>query len=238
MGTLNELLSIARKEIGYTENPPKSNMTKYGKWMGLNGYAWCLSYIQWVCNQAKVRLPAKTGSCGALMNAAKEANMWVVANFKPGDIVIFDFSGKQKTTQHCGIVEEILPDYGVQTIEGNTSVSGSQDNGGMVCRKTRADKYIIGAVRPVYEPEKAEQEDVSKMTINEFIEKLTDEQAYKLMSKAQRYAESLPEPEWSKNEGHWGKAVSKKFVNGGAPEGLIKRDEVVTLFGRVGLFDK
>ena len=73
--------------------------------------------------------------------------------------MIYDFSGKQKTTQHCGIVEIPLPDYGVQAIEGNTSQGGgSQDNGGMVCRKNRAGKYIIGAVRPDFDPEKKEDE--------------------------------------------------------------------------------
>lgn len=235
MATVKKLLDIARAELGYTENPPHSNMTKYGKWIGLNGYAWCQSFCQWVCYQANVHLPVKTGSCGALMNAAKQADMWVTSNFQPGDIVIIDFSGKQKITQHCGFVEEVLPDYGVQTIEGNTSMSGSQDNGGMVCRKSRAYKYIIGAVRPVYEPEKAEEEDISKMTIQEFVEKLTDEQAYTLLTKAQRYAGTISEPDWSIKEGHWEKARNSGLVNGGAPEALIKRDEFIAVLGRKGM---
>lgn len=235
MATVNELLSIARKELGYTENPPKSNMTKYGKWIGLNGYAWCCSFVEFICNEANVHLPVKTGSCGTLMNAAKQAGIWVVSNFKPGDIVIIDFSGKQKTTQHCGIVEEVLPDYGVQTIEGNTSQAGSQDNGGMVCRKKRRNNLIIGAVRPVYEPEKPKQEDVSKMTIQEFVDKLTDKQAYTLLTKAQRHAGALTEPKWSVNEGHWKRATESGLINGGSPEGLIKRDEFVAVMGRKGL---
>lgn len=235
MTTVNELLNIARKEIGYTENPPGSNMTKYGKWIGMNGQAWCQSFCQWVCNEANVHLPVRTGSCGTLMRAAQQAGIWVVSNFKPGDIVIIDFSGKQKTTQHCGIVEEVLPDYGVQTIEGNTSQAGSQDNGGMVCRKKRRDNLIIGAVRPVYEPEKPKQEDVFKMTIQEFVDKLTDEQAYTLLTKAQRHAGQLAEPKWSINEGYWEKAKNSGVINGGSPEGLIKRDEVIVILGRKGL---
>lgn len=237
MATVKSLLDIARKEIGYKESPPNSNMTKYGKWMGLNGYAWCLSFLQWICNEADVHLPVKTGSCTVLMNAAKQADMWVTSNFKPGDIAIFDFSGKQKTASHCGIVEEILPDFGVVTIEGNTSSTdaGSQDNGGTVCRKRRKLKYIIGVVRPQYTPEKLEEEDVSKMTIEEFVNKLTDEQAYILLTKAQRHAGTLAEPKWSINEGHWEKAMNSGVINGGSPEGLIKRDEVIAILGRRGL---
>ncbi|MCI9431479.1 MAG: CHAP domain-containing protein, partial [Oscillospiraceae bacterium] len=164
MGTVNELLGIARKQIGVSEAPPDSNNVRYNTWyygrevMG-SGYPWCMVFCQWVFDQAGVTLPRRTASCGDLMNAAKAAGCWVVRDFQPGDVVIYDLSGRQKTTQHCGIVEQALPDYGVQAIEGNTSQGGgSQDNGGMVCRKNRADKYIIGAVRPVFESEKGEDD--------------------------------------------------------------------------------
>lgn len=236
MATVKKLLDMARKELGYKESPPNSNKTKYGKWMGLDGYAWCMSFIQFCCNQADVHLPMKTGSCTALMNAAKQADMWVTSNFRPGDIAIFDFTGKQKVAKHCGIVEDIIPDFGVVTIEGNTSSTdaGSQDNGGMVCRKKRQLKYIIGVVRPHYAPEKSE-EDVSDMTIAEFVDKLTDEQAYMLLTKAQRYAGKKEEPSWSIDEGHWKRATENGIINGGNPEGLIKRDEVIVILGRRGL---
>ena len=51
----------------------------------------------------------------------------------------------------------------MQSIEGNTSSgdSGSQDNGGGVYRRKRAQKYIIGAVRPTFEPEKKEDDDMA-----------------------------------------------------------------------------
>ena len=159
MGTVSELLRIAQQELGNTESPAGSNRTKYGKWMGLDGQPWCMSFVQWCFSQVGVALPKRTGSCGDLMRAAQAAGCWVARDFQPGDVVIYDFSGKQKTTQHCGIVEIPLPDYGVQAIEGNTSQGGgSQDNGGMVCRKNRAGKYIIGAVRPDFDPEKKEDE--------------------------------------------------------------------------------
>lgn len=168
MGTVSELLRIAQQELGNTESPAGSNRTKYGKWMGLDGQPWCMSFVQWCFSQVGVALPKRTGSCGDLMRAAQAAGCWVARDFQPGDVVIYDFSGKQKTTQHCGIVEIPLPDYGVQAIEGNTSQGGgSQDNGGMVCRKNRAGKYIIGAVRPDFDPEKKEDEMPIYKTIND-----------------------------------------------------------------------
>lgn len=155
MATAKEVLAIARKELGNTESPAGSNRTKYGLWYGWNGVPWCMIFVMWCFAQVGVKLPLRTASCGQLMNAAKAAGCWVTTGFLPGDVVIYDFPGGA-ATDHCGIVETELPDYGVQAVEGNTSQSGSQSNGGMVCRKNRPSKYIVGAVRPAYDPEKKE----------------------------------------------------------------------------------
>ena len=171
MATANQLLTIARKQLGICENPPGSNNVRYNTWyygrevMG-SAYPWCMVFVQWVFAQAGVKLPVRTASCGALMNAAKAAGCWVTAGFKPGDVVIYDFPGGA-ATDHCGIVETELPDYGVQAVEGNTSQSGSQSNGGMVCRKNRPGKYIVGAVRPVFDKEKEEDDMVIYKTLND-----------------------------------------------------------------------
>lgn len=171
MATANQLLTIARKQLGICENPPGSNNVRYNTWyygrevMG-SAYPWCMVFVQWVFAQAGVKLPVRTASCGALMNAAKAAGCWVTAGFKPGDVVIYDFHGGA-ATDHCGIVETELPDYGVQAVEGNTSQSGSQSNGGMVCRKNRPGKYIVGAVRPVFDKEKEEDDMVIYKTLND-----------------------------------------------------------------------
>ncbi|MCI8656515.1 MAG: CHAP domain-containing protein [Oscillospiraceae bacterium] len=171
MATANQLLTIARKQLGICENPPGSNNVRYNTWyygrevMG-SAYPWCMVFVQWVFAQAGVKLPVRTASCNALMNAAKAAGCWVTAGFKPGDVVIYDFPGGA-ATDHCGIVETELPDYGVQAVEGNTSQSGSQSNGGMVCRKNRPGKYIVGAVRPVFDKEKEEDDMVIYKTLND-----------------------------------------------------------------------
>lgn len=237
MATVEELLSIARAQIGVKENPPDSNSVIYNDWFwgeGTHGpdFPWCAAWVAWCFDKAGVKLPMRTASCSKLMNAAKNAGMWVTTNFKPGDITIYDFSGKRRTATHCGIVEKVIPDYGVTAIEGNTSISGSQSNGGMVCRKERHNKFIIGVVRPIFDEDK-EEEDI--MTGLEILNALTDEQAYNLLMKAQRYASTLPEPDWSKGEGHWQRATLAGIVNGESPEGIIKRDEVAAILGRKGL---
>ena len=220
MATVNELLAIARKQIGVCECPPDSNNVRYNTWyygrevMG-SGYPWCMVFCQWVFAQAGVKLPRRTASCGDLMNAAKAAGCWVATGFRPGDVAIYDFSGHRKTTQHCGIVEMELPDYGVQAIEGNTSQGGgSQDNGGMVCRKTRADKYIIGAVRSVFDPEKEE-------------DAMTGKEIYEALN---AYLKTQPAPPWAEKE--LAEAVALGITDGKEPMALIPRYQAAIMAKR------
>ena len=158
-----DVLDVARGELGNTESPADSNRTKYGKWYGLDGEPWCMIFLQWGYNHVGARLPKRTASCGDLMRAAKAAGCWVEKDqIQPRDAVIYDFPGGA-ATDHCGIVETVLLGYGVRAIEGNTSVAGSQSNGGMVCRKDRPWSYVIGAVRPQFD-----KEDEDTMSKDEF----------------------------------------------------------------------
>lgn len=80
------------------------------------------------------------------------------------------------------------------------------------------------------------KEDELDMTKKEFIASLTNEEAYELVSKAMAHMGSLPEPDWSFKEGAWQKAGKNGIVNGGAPERFVKRDEMVAVLSRLGLF--
>lgn len=64
------------------------------------------------------------------------------------------------------------------------------------------------------------------------IEKLTDEQAYIILQKAARYEANLPEPDWSKQEGHWKAAEEKGVMDGTRPEAAVKRCELAAVLGR------
>ena len=148
-----EILDIAASELGYQETPAGSNRTKFGAWYGLDGQPWCMMFIQWVFRQANAEhlLPMKTASCTALMQAAKTAGQWVTDGFRSGDVVLYDFSGKQQQPQHCGLLEAVQDEF-VVTIEGNTGV-GNEANGGAVMRCKRGVSLVVGAVRPKYEKE-------------------------------------------------------------------------------------
>lgn len=74
-----------------------------------------------------------------------------------------------------------------------------------------------------------------EMTKEEFLASLTGEEAYELVNKALIHMSTLPEPDWSKQEGHWAAAEKSGVINGGAPERLMRRDELVAILGRKGL---
>ena len=170
MATVSELLDIARRQIGVKESPPKSNNVRYNTWyygreVSGSAYPWCAVFVAWVFDQAKVKLPIRTASCGALMRAAKAAGQWVTGDYKPGDVVIYDFPGGA-ATDHCGIVES-LTDTGVIAIEGNTG-SGNDADGGQVQRRSRNESLIVGAVRAKeIEEEEAEVDEKRYNTVDE-----------------------------------------------------------------------
>ena len=166
MATVSELLEIARKQIGVKESPPSSNNVRYNTWyygreVSGAAYPWCMVFVQWVFDQADVKLPVRTASCGALMRAAQSAGCWVTGDYRPGDVVIYDFPGGA-ATDHCGIVESVDGTY-ISAIEGNTSSTNNAD-GGAVERRARKFSQIVGAVRPSYDKE---VEEVRYNTVSE-----------------------------------------------------------------------
>lgn len=153
--TAKNILDTALAELGYRESPAGSNRTKYGRWYGLDGQPWCMMFVQWVFHQAGADklLCARTASCGTLMRSAKAEGQWVTANYRAGDLVIFDFSGRKARTDHVGIVIERRGDS-LYTIEGNTG-DGNDSNGGQVLTRLRPMSVVRGAVRPRYVEETA-----------------------------------------------------------------------------------
>lgn len=154
MATVKDVLNIARKELGVKESPASSNNVKYNTWFYGHAvrdtsaikYPWCMAFVQWCFAQAGQTLPCKTASCSALLNFYRQ-NFPECVKAKPnaGDIVIYTFG-------HTGIVESVSSGE-FAAIEGNTSVSGSQSNGGEVCRKTRKLYTAAAFICPEYAKE-------------------------------------------------------------------------------------
>lgn len=168
---LSKVIEIALGELGKTEFPKGSNLTEYGERYGLNGVPWCVIFLWDVFNRAGERMAffggGKTASCSVLLRWYREQGLTVpVSEVQVGDIVLLNFHGG-KDPEHCGLVTEVnrwavtRELVQIQTIEGNTSVNGSQDNGGMVAEKTRYPSQIVAVCRPQYQPEPKTVDDVS-----------------------------------------------------------------------------
>lgn len=130
--------------------------------------------------------------------------------------------------------------------KGDKDLMGQWEQQNMVVHRWTANKscpgdYLYGLhgqiaaavnVRLAAAAEKAEKEDELNMTKEEFLNSLTNEEAYQLVQKAELHAKTLPEPEWSKKEGHWQRATEAGIVDGSSPERPMKRDEVIVILGR------
>lgn len=112
-------LAAARGEIGTKETPPGSNRTKYGKWAGNDGVAWCVYFIGWCAAQSGAPIPTGYGYVGDMSGYFKGKGKYRTAASgyipQPGDLMI-------QSDRHIGIVESATRSA-VQTIEGNCSDS-------------------------------------------------------------------------------------------------------------------
>lgn len=148
---IDQVLAIARKELGYKESPAGSNRTKYGQWYGMNGGPWCAMFVSWVFHHAgyplpKIQIGAPSGGayCPYFEAYARRHGQWHPLP-KPGDLALFHFG--QKTAIHIGIVEKVKG-TNFYSIEGNTGVN-SNANGGAVMRRFRHPNLCRGFYRPI-----------------------------------------------------------------------------------------
>ena len=149
-GTAAAVVEVALKEVGYVEEP--ENITKFGKFTKADGLPWCGSFCNWVFHEAGVKLPSMV-STAAGAHKLKEVSRWTEVEPKIGDLAFMDFphDGVDRIS-HIGIVVGVKT-KSVITIEGNTSGSGDQRNGGMVMIKERAfgsGKEVVGFGRPKF----------------------------------------------------------------------------------------
>ena len=148
--TAQELINIAKNEVGCKENPANSNNVKYNTWYygkSVSGaaYPWCAAFVSWCFKSAQGLCP-KTASCLTMLQWF-EARGQIVTDPSPGDIVFFHYLTNARRTNHVGIVIGVEGKI-IRTVEGNTSVT-SNDNGGSVMERMR-NKNIVAYARPKY----------------------------------------------------------------------------------------
>lgn len=119
-GSLSKFLSVAKGEIGYKEQG--ENITKYGKWYGMDGQPWCAMFVSWCANQAGIlgSVVPKYAYTPTGVQLYKDKGKYKTrsTNYTPkaGDVIFF---ANSERVNHTGIVESCSSGT-VHTIEGNS----------------------------------------------------------------------------------------------------------------------
>ena len=148
LGSATRMIEVARAEVGTIEGP-KNNETKYGEFTKRNFLPWCGSFLMWCAHESGVTLPNVVSTIDGANSFKKKKAFF--DSPRVGDLVFFAWHNPE-VIEHVGIVIRIATNQ-IVTIEGNTSPSGSQSNGGQVMLKSRtlgAHSGIVGYGRPVY----------------------------------------------------------------------------------------
>jgi hypothetical protein len=119
------MVALAQGEVGQAEQPPGSNnsariATYRTATAGSMVAPWCAYFTSWLAKEAGAPVGPNgrgEGSVDALYAWAQGAGKAIPANSgqppQAGDLIVWD--------EHIGIVESVLPDGRIQTIEGNSS---------------------------------------------------------------------------------------------------------------------
>ncbi len=216
-----EILSCAAREIGYHRD--SDGKSKYGEWFARelehrtggkesgNDYItapYCMMFVQEMYHIAGLDLPCFTASCGELLRwYRKNQPECITKDPIQGCIVIFDFPNTKYDTDHTGLF--VKQENGkITTIDGNTS-NGNDSNGGWVQQRTRTWGYANPTfIRP---------RGLVLVDWDKAISEMTDEQAYKLYSKAVNHMATLPLPtSWNAKE-ELDEAKAMGITDGNAP---------------------
>ena len=119
------MVALAQAEVGQAEQPPGSNDSKriaeYRTATDGSGVGpWCNYFVSWLAKKSGAPL----GEAGQGFGLVDACYAWAQRTGranpvdsgqppKPGDLIVWD--------EHIGIVEQVLPDGRIQTIEGNSS---------------------------------------------------------------------------------------------------------------------
>lgn len=160
-GNLEDLIAVAKTQIGYTElststgkalQPTQNGgYTKYGAWFGAPTTAWCAFFVAWCSNQANIstNIIPRIGNCAAMVSWYSQRGRYHAASgFEPrtGDLIFYNWQGAS-TAKHIGVVTGVSGNN-VYTIEGNTGSAHGYRAEAKTRRKNA--KYIIGYARPGY----------------------------------------------------------------------------------------
>lgn len=148
MATVEQFLALTAQQIGITESPRGSNCQKFSRELGRPCEKWCQDGLVWVADQVGLALPSRSASTSVQVQAWKRAGRWG-REPRRGAWPYFDFPDKSTGVEHVGVCESWTANS-ITSIDFNTSVTGSQDNGGAVRRRTRSRSLVVGFGYPAY----------------------------------------------------------------------------------------
>lgn len=139
------IIALELSDQGYQEQPPGSNNTIFGEFMGTNHLAWCAAF-QSYCHDQITGLPSifpatsnkGSASCYAIQQWAIRQGCWVDGDQAPerGDLVIYGWTSSWP--DHIGkVLSGSVRD--IMAVEGNTSDT--------VAIRHRMGRAILGYVR-------------------------------------------------------------------------------------------
>lgn len=153
----SDFINIALGELGVHEEPPGSNVTKYGQMYGMYPASWCMQYISYVWRTLGLPIPPGSqsnlgwASVGFFLDSARKAG-WVTPtnNIQPGDVVCYIWQQGETWPDHVGIVVDVYGDGSLLTVEGNSN--GPDNVGDEVARHVRPRSWeILAVVRPPFD---------------------------------------------------------------------------------------
>ena len=154
MATAQDVLNVARSQIGFIEGPINEN--PYGIWYGIPNASYCAMGISWCFAQVGLsslvaaQTPKGFAYCPAGLNWFQRQGL-VVNKYQaqPGDLVFFSWG--TGVAEHVEIVEAASAD-GLTTIGFNTGDQNTRAaaNGGGCYREHRPYLYVMAIVRPRY----------------------------------------------------------------------------------------
>jgi CHAP domain len=118
-------------QCGTIESPPKSNMTRYGKWYGLNGFPWCAQFASCMYHEVcelhglpnpLVGLQSPNGFAGVTSAWAKAPTGWRLKQAEkplPMDLFMYDHDSLPGGPGHVEICVKVSGSN-VDLVGGNT----------------------------------------------------------------------------------------------------------------------
>ncbi len=153
--TSETALSWMRSNLGLAEDPPGSNHNFITEWFGIGNGAWCAMTVSRALNEAfgdPDRWQVPGVAADYVQGTAYVPNLLVHfieaglfdQNPRVGDVVIFGWT-PGSDGDHTGLVEQVVGDGTVVTLEGNHNDE--------LIRMRRSMEVIIGFGHPAYDPE-------------------------------------------------------------------------------------